>query len=232
MEDSASDAAYFFPSIPGWQKSLDHVFSVFELSGSLSFDDFKRVWRDASLSRIFNIGNSVCAEGHKPEDYRRLFIQCLYASALNSDVDTGSDTSAAAKTFALVIIYKMPPPLLPVFSAVDPRNCRVPIPLTPRHSPYITRMMHIVRFSLHSANYFLYPQPTLPSSAATFHISCHFSHFLPLFTFLATFHFSHLLPLFSSAATFHIPCVRFAVTPSVSPMLLSLSVFSIRKVLS
>jgi hypothetical protein len=135
----------FFPAVPGWQKSLDRAFSMFELLGSLDFDDFKRVWREESLSQVFNIGAAVCAEGHEPADYRQLFVQCLYAAVFNSDADTGSETSAAAKTFALLIIYKMPPPPLSAFASISPDRCRVPIPLPPIHAPYIVRMLHLVR---------------------------------------------------------------------------------------
>jgi hypothetical protein len=136
---------FFFPTIPGWQKSVDRAFNTFELLGSLDFIEFKRIWQEMSLSLVFNIGRAVCIEGHDPEDYRQLFVQCLYAAVLNSDADTGSDSSAAAKTFALVIIYKMPPPPLPCFAAIPPTRCRVPIPLPPHHAPYISRMLHMVR---------------------------------------------------------------------------------------
>jgi hypothetical protein len=135
----------FFPAVPGWQKSLDRAFNIFEVLGSLDFRDFKRVWREESLSQVFNIGVAVCVDGHEPADYRQLFVQCLYAAVLNSDADTGSETSAAAKIFALIIIYKMPPPPLPAFAFVPPERCRVPIPLPPMHSPFIVRMLHLVR---------------------------------------------------------------------------------------
>jgi hypothetical protein len=71
----------FFPTIPGWQKSLDRAFNTFELIGSLDFNDFKRVWQQVGLSLIFNIGKSICVEGHEPADYRQLFVQCLYVAS-------------------------------------------------------------------------------------------------------------------------------------------------------
>jgi len=78
-----------------------------------------------------------------------------YAAVLNSDADTGSEASAAAKTFALLIIYKMPPPPLHPFSSLPPSLCRVPIPLPPKNRAYISSMLHIVR-----------SHPNFPSDAA------------------------------------------------------------------
>jgi hypothetical protein len=117
---------------------------MFELQGSLEFNEFKRIWQQCSLSNVFNIGGAVCVEGHNAADYRQLFVHCLYAAALNSTADTGSDSSAAAKTFALLIIYKMPPPPLPVFASIPLSRCRVPIPVPLLHAPYISRMLHLV----------------------------------------------------------------------------------------
>jgi hypothetical protein len=121
-----------------------------------------------SLSSVFNIGDAVCVRGHNPADYRQLFVNCLYAAVLDSDADTGSDSSAAAKTFALVIIYKMPPPPLPAFASVPSYLCRVPIPVTSRHGSYISHMLHMVPPRPSPSNPTLFP-PLHPFSLPNSH---------------------------------------------------------------